>query len=167
MTELRKVDNKELLQELKYRIREKKLVSEELFKLLESDEIITEYGKAYQALEKDKNYQEEVKLPCLVISNDQQNEASTRIIIIPLTSQPVSNVLHIKIKLAGKVAYILPEQIRSVSKKRVKSRLGKVSKEIMQKFMTISSIAKIKAKREKIIAEYEREQKKSGLLETE
>ncbi|CAJ0830360.1 1837_t:CDS:2 [Entrophospora sp. SA101] len=124
MTELRKVDNKELLQELKYRIREKKLVSEELFKLLESDEIITEYG-------------------------------------------PVSNVLHIKIKLAGKVAYILPEQIRSVSKKRVKSRLGKVSKEIMQKFMTISSIAKIKAKREKIIAEYEREQKKSGLLETE
>ncbi|KLL04328.1 MAG: growth inhibitor PemK [Mycoplasmataceae bacterium CE_OT135] len=71
--------------------------------------------------------------PCLVISNDQQNEVSTRIIIIPLTSQPVSNALHIKVKLAGKVAYILPEQIRSVSKKRVKSRLGKVSKEIMQK----------------------------------
>jgi mRNA-degrading endonuclease toxin of MazEF toxin-antitoxin module len=35
--------------------------------------------------------------------------------------------------LAGKTAYILPEQIRSVSKKRIKSRLGKVSKEVMQR----------------------------------
>ena len=72
--------------------------------------------------------------PCLVISNNRQNEISSRAIIIPLTSQPVSpNILHIKINLARRTAYILPEQIRSVSKKRIKSRLGEVSSEIMKK----------------------------------
>ena len=72
--------------------------------------------------------------PCLVISNNRQNEISSRVIVIPLTSQPVSpNILHIQIKLAEKIAYILPEQIRSVSKKRIKSRLGIVSQEVMRK----------------------------------
>ncbi|MCE8162872.1 MAG: type II toxin-antitoxin system PemK/MazF family toxin [Candidatus Moeniiplasma glomeromycotorum] len=72
--------------------------------------------------------------PCLVISNNRQNEISSRVIVIPLTSQPVApNILHIKVRLADKVAYILPEQIRSVSKKRIKSCLGEVSLEVMQK----------------------------------
>ena len=72
--------------------------------------------------------------PCLVISSNQQNRVSSRIIIIPLTSQPViNNPLHAKIKLVGKTAYILPEQIRSVSKRKVKGYLGEVNKEIMRK----------------------------------
>jgi mRNA interferase MazF len=72
--------------------------------------------------------------PCLVISNNRQNEISSRIIVIPLTSQAVSiNILHVKIRLVGKLAYILPEQIRSVGKKRIKGLLGEVSKEVMQK----------------------------------
>lgn len=79
--------------------------------------------------------------PCLVISNDRQNEISSRIIIIPLTSQPVLyNPLHAKIELAGRVAYILPEQIRSVSKKRIKGHLGEVSKEVMKKISRLLHI---------------------------
>ncbi|KLL04327.1 MAG: hypothetical protein MRECE_1c082 [Mycoplasmataceae bacterium CE_OT135] len=75
MTELSQANNKEFLKELKLRITKNKLDKEELFKSLESNEIITEYEvadlskltkedwkKAYQTLEKDKNYQEEVKL---------------------------------------------------------------------------------------------------------
>ena len=72
---LREISNKEFLQELKTRIKENKIKQEELFQLFENQEIITEYEatnldnltpedwkKAYQDLEKDKNYQEEVKL---------------------------------------------------------------------------------------------------------
>ena len=75
MNQLKTIPNKEFLQELKIRITEKKINKEELFQVLESQELITEYEavnldnltaedwkKAYQALEKDKNYQEEVKL---------------------------------------------------------------------------------------------------------
>jgi hypothetical protein len=78
MNELRQVDNIKLLQELKKRIAKKKLRKEEIFNVLETSkepELITEYKKvdyskltkedwkkACQALEKDKNYQEEVEL---------------------------------------------------------------------------------------------------------
>jgi mRNA-degrading endonuclease toxin of MazEF toxin-antitoxin module len=56
------------------------------------------------------------------------------VIIVPLTTKPVLfNPLHVKTRIGDKIAYILPEQIRSISKKRIKSRLGEVSKEVMKK----------------------------------
>ena len=75
MTELRQIDNKSLLQELRYRILENKIQEEEIFNSLERKEIISDceiadlskltkedWKKAYQTLENDKNYQEEVNL---------------------------------------------------------------------------------------------------------
>jgi len=78
MSELEKIDNTKILQELKYRVEKKKINPEEIFSILETSqkpELITEYEvadlskltkedwkKAYQALEKDKVYQKEVKL---------------------------------------------------------------------------------------------------------
>ena len=75
MGQLKQVDNAELLQELKNRVMENKITEEEVFQTLEEKNIITNYKmadiskltkedwkKACQALEQDKNYQEEVKL---------------------------------------------------------------------------------------------------------
>lgn len=78
MTQLKTIPNKEFLKELKERVNEKKLSEEEVFSTLKTPakpEIITEYKKidyskltqanwkkACETLEKDKNYQEEVKL---------------------------------------------------------------------------------------------------------
>lgn len=78
MSELRRVNNAEFLQELKYRAEKKKLNLEEKFNILETSQepqLITEYKKvdlskltkeawkkACQALEKDKAYQEEIAL---------------------------------------------------------------------------------------------------------
>ena len=75
MTNLKNISNQEFLQELKSRITENKIGQEELFKLLENNEIVTkcetadlskltkeDWKKAYQTLEKDENYQSEVKL---------------------------------------------------------------------------------------------------------
>lgn len=78
--------------------------------------------------------------PCLVISNDLQNEVSSRVIIVPITSQSVLNPLHAKIILVNKVAYILPEQIRSVSKKRLQGLIGEVSTEVMKKISKLLHI---------------------------
>ena len=51
-----------------------------------------------------------------------------------MTSKPVPFIpFHLEVNFAGKEATVLPEQIRSVSKKRVKGLLGEVSKEVMQK----------------------------------
>lgn len=75
MNQLKTISNQEFLKELKTRITENKMNKEELFQVLESQEVITkcevanldnltaeDLKKAYRDLEKDKNYQEEVKL---------------------------------------------------------------------------------------------------------
>ncbi|RHZ35907.1 type II toxin-antitoxin system PemK/MazF family toxin [endosymbiont GvMRE of Glomus versiforme] len=73
--------------------------------------------------------------PCIVITNNWLNTFHSRIVIIPMTSKPVPFVpFHLEINFAGKKSTILPEQIRSVSKKRIKwewGKLGEVSLEIM------------------------------------
>jgi mRNA-degrading endonuclease toxin of MazEF toxin-antitoxin module len=52
-----------------------------------------------------------------------------------MTSKPISFIsFHLEIEFASKNSTILPEQIRSVSKKRIKwewSKLGAMSTEIM------------------------------------
>ncbi|CAH1762792.1 322_t:CDS:2 [Entrophospora sp. SA101] len=55
----------------------------------------------------------------------------TAVVIIPLTTTPLPDIpFHIPIELAGKKGKILPEQIRSVDKKRVGKLIG--SKKILQ-----------------------------------
>ncbi|RHZ36122.1 mRNA interferase [endosymbiont GvMRE of Glomus versiforme] len=53
-----------------------------------------------------------------------------------MTSKPVSFIpFHLEVNFAGKQSTILPEQIRLISKKRVKwewGKLGAVSPEIMK-----------------------------------
>ena len=59
--------------------------------------------------------------PCIVISNDLINTFHSRIVIIPMTSKPVPFApFHLRINFMGKKSTILPEQIRSISKKRIK-----------------------------------------------
>jgi len=77
MAELREINNQQLLKELKQRVISNKISEERVFKFLNSplQRVITEYEivdldklnknilkKAYQALDKDKIYQDEVKL---------------------------------------------------------------------------------------------------------
>jgi len=78
MTELRQVDNKKFLQELKNRVKENKIREEEIFQVLGKSkkvEIINrcekidlkkltkeDWKKSFHDLEKNKNYQEELKL---------------------------------------------------------------------------------------------------------
>ena len=82
--------------------------------------------------------------PCIVITNDWLNTYNSRIIIIPMTSKPVPFIpFHLEVNFAGKRATILPEQIRSVSKKRIKwerGKLGEISKEIMNEVSNLLHI---------------------------
>ena len=74
--------------------------------------------------------------PCIIISNNWLNSFNSRIIVIPMTTKPIFFIpFHLETKFAGKNSTILPEQIRSISKKRIKwewGKLGEVSSEIMK-----------------------------------
>ena len=67
------------------------------------------------------------------MSNDWQNTIGKRVVVVPLTTTLMPDIpFHIPIEFNGKEAKILPEQIRSVDKKRVgKEEIGELSEEVM------------------------------------
>jgi|SRR5579872_270326 len=77
---------------------------------------------------------EQAKLrPCLVISNNELNHGPSHLhIVLPITSKNRENPLHVKIQSpeggVDKESFILCDQIRTVSRKRFKSKgLGSVT----------------------------------------
>ncbi|CFW92703.1 Plasmid maintenance protein [endosymbiont DhMRE of Dentiscutata heterogama] len=73
--------------------------------------------------------------PCLIISNDEQNEVSRRVMVIPLTSSKKlpPTPFHVSFVFQNKLAKILPEQMRVADKSRIKGKcLGRVGWEVLR-----------------------------------
>lgn len=64
--------------------------------------------------------------PALIVSPDDMNAALLRVIIAPLTSGGQPMGCRPEIEFKGKSARILLDQLRSVDKKRLGSRMGKI-----------------------------------------
>lgn len=64
--------------------------------------------------------------PCLIVSPDDMNAALPRVLIAPLTSggQPLGCRPEVEFK--GKAARILLDQLRSVDRQRLGSKMGKI-----------------------------------------
>ncbi|MCC8368600.1 MAG: type II toxin-antitoxin system PemK/MazF family toxin [Rickettsia endosymbiont of Oxypoda opaca] len=67
--------------------------------------------------------------PAMVISNDTQNKISSRIVVIPITSN-TTNIFSFetKIKIDNKEAKALTDQIRTVDKIRVGNFIARLSR---------------------------------------
>jgi mRNA interferase MazF len=68
--------------------------------------------------------------PAVVISNDSCNRYGSRVVVLPVTSN-VSSLYpgEARIELAGKPGRVLGDQIRSVDKERIRSRIGRLSQD--------------------------------------
>lgn len=64
--------------------------------------------------------------PCLIISPDDMNSALPRVIIAPVTSKGQPLGCRPEVIFKGKKGRILLDQIRTVDKKRLKSKMGDV-----------------------------------------
>lgn len=67
--------------------------------------------------------------PAVVVSNNTQNIASSRVIVLPITS----SVLHLypfesKVKIDNKIAKATADQIRTIDKSRLKQYICTVSR---------------------------------------
>lgn len=72
------------------------------------------------------------KTPCVVISIKVLNERRRTVIVIPLSSSPkASPPILIAICCDGQPTVAVTDQIRAVSKERLRSRLGEVTTEEM------------------------------------
>ena len=73
--------------------------------------------------------------PVLVVQNNKGNKYSTTVIVAPVSSKIMKNPLptHVLIELDGlqKKSIVLLEQLRTIDKKRIKERVGKVSDVLM------------------------------------
>jgi len=70
--------------------------------------------------------------PCIIISNDDENNILDTIIVIPLSTQLIDDVKPYRIRLPKrdtleKDSDILINHIRTISKKRVTSKIAKIT----------------------------------------
>ena len=74
--------------------------------------------------------------PVLVVQNNKGNRFSTTVIVAPMSSKLTKNHLptHVVIELEGlqKKSVILLEQLRTIDKKRIREKVGKVNEAMMQ-----------------------------------
>lgn len=90
-------------------------------------------------------HEEAKRRPCLVLSNNRFNESpSGLVIIIPITSTKTDYPLHVAIKMPegglNEDSYLMCEQIRSVSVKRLSEKLGNVSFNTLQNVENILKV---------------------------
>jgi len=66
--------------------------------------------------------------PCVVISPDEMNSNIQTVIIAPMTTKSHDYPIRVKIKFQDKTGWIVLDQIRTVEKRRLVKRLGKITK---------------------------------------
>lgn len=65
--------------------------------------------------------------PCLVISPDEMNAYIHTIIIAPMTTKARNYPTRVSCRFEGKEAHIVLDQLRTVDKARLITRLGRIS----------------------------------------
>ena len=65
--------------------------------------------------------------PCLVLSPDEMNRHIGTVIIAPMTTKSHQYPTRVPVKFQGKSGWIVLDQIRTVDKRRLVKRLGKIT----------------------------------------
>ena len=75
--------------------------------------------------------------PCLVISPDEMNRYINTVIVAPMTTKGRSYPTRVGCKFQSKQGQIVLDQIRTVDKRRLVKRVGKINAQIQSKVLTV------------------------------
>ena len=75
--------------------------------------------------------------PCVIISPDEMNKNISAVIIAPMTIQSRFYPTRIPLKFTGKEAWIVLDQLRTVDRKRLVKKLGKIEQVIINQVKSI------------------------------
>jgi mRNA interferase MazF len=75
--------------------------------------------------------------PCVIISPDEMNKNISTVIIAPMTTQSHFYPTRIPLKFIGKEAWIVLDQLRTVDRKRLIRKLGKIEQIIINQLKSI------------------------------
>jgi mRNA interferase MazF len=74
---------------------------------------------------------------CVIISPDEMNKNISTVIIAPMTTQSRSYPTRIPLKFTGKEAWIVLDQLRTVDRKRLIEKLGKIDQKTINQVKSI------------------------------
>lgn len=77
--------------------------------------------------------------PGLIISPDEMNHAIGTVIIAPMTTKGRTYPTRVPVTFQGKKGYVILDQIRTVDKKRLVRRLGRISPSTAQNVLSVLS----------------------------
>jgi mRNA interferase MazF len=75
--------------------------------------------------------------PCVIISPDEMNKNISTVIIAPMTTQSHFYPTRIPLKFTGKEAWIVLDQLRTVDRKRLIKKIGKIEQVIVNQVKSI------------------------------
>ncbi len=70
--------------------------------------------------------------PCVVISPDEMNRNIDTVIIAPMTSRGHSYPTRVTVRFKGKEGWIVLDQIRTVDRKRVIKKMGRIDQDAVR-----------------------------------
>jgi mRNA interferase MazF len=71
--------------------------------------------------------------PAVIVSNDSCNRHGTRVVVLPVTTNVTSLYPgEARVDVGGKAARALGDQIRSIDRSRLRSRIGALTREDLQ-----------------------------------
>jgi len=65
--------------------------------------------------------------PCVIISPDEMNQHISTVIIAPMTTKSHAYPTRVPLTFKGKKGWIVLDQIRTVDKRRIIKKVGKIS----------------------------------------
>lgn len=99
--------------------------------------VIRQYEVYFISLDPDIGHEIKKARPCVIISPDEMNKNISTVIIAPMTTQSLFYPTRIPLKFTGKEAWIVLDQLRTVDRKRLIKKLGKIDQKIINQVKPI------------------------------
>ncbi|MFO8011380.1 MAG: type II toxin-antitoxin system PemK/MazF family toxin [Dehalococcoidia bacterium] len=77
--------------------------------------------------------------PCVIISPDEMNKHISTVIVAPMTTKGRSYPTRISCKFEGKNGQIVLDQIRTIDKKRLLRKIGRLNKQTQESVFKVLS----------------------------
>jgi mRNA interferase MazF len=89
--------------------------------------VVEQYSICLVNLEPTIGHEIKKTRPCVIISPDEMNQNISTIIIAPMTTKSHAYPTRIPLTFQGKKGWIVLDQIRTIDKRRIIKKLGKIS----------------------------------------
>ena len=94
--------------------------------------VINQYEVYLIDLDPAKGHELKKTKPCLIISPNEMNKTIGTLIIAPMTTQSYPDPTRVELSFQEKKGWIVLDQLRTVDKKRLIKKLGKIKKNEIQ-----------------------------------